>query len=182
MLEVVNVVSSGSLGVELNLARAAKDIGPKAEYDPDNYHGIYLRLGESVPLITVYRAGKYIITGANSEPEAYKVREQFLDLLTENEMIPTSGDNWFQVQNFVCTAELGESLNLNSLTIGLGLERTEYEPEQFPGLIYRPSGANSVALLFTSGRVVITGNSSLSAAEKTFTILRSEVMDLLAVE
>lgn len=48
-------------------------------------------------------------------------------------MIPTPEDEWFQIQNLVCTAELGESLNLNALAIGFGLEKTEYKPEQFPG-------------------------------------------------
>lgn len=58
-----------------------------------------------------------------------------------------------------------QSLNLNALAIGLGLEVTEYEPEQFPGLVYRPAEAANVVLLFTSGRVVITGSPNLDAAE-----------------
>ena len=73
-------------------------------------------------------------------------------------------------------------MNLNALAIGLGLESTEYEPEQFPGLIYRPSEADSVVLLFASGRVVITGSPDLDAAEQTFAALRDEVTDLLAVD
>jgi transcription initiation factor TFIID TATA-box-binding protein len=94
-------------------------------------------------------------------------------------MITAPDDEWFRIQNLVCTAELGESLNLNALAIGLGLESTEYEPEQFPGLIYRPPEADSVVLLFASGRVVITGSPDLGAAEETFTALREEVTDLI---
>jgi transcription initiation factor TFIID TATA-box-binding protein len=73
-------------------------------------------------------------------------------------------------------------LNLNALAIGLGLEKTEYEPEQFPGLIYRPSGADSVVLLFASGRVVITGSPDREAVEQTFAALQDEVTDLIAVD
>lgn len=73
-------------------------------------------------------------------------------------------------------------MNLNALAIGLGLESTEYEAEQFPGLIYRPSGADSVVLLFTSGRVVIMGSPDLDAAEETFAVLHDEVTDLLALD
>lgn len=182
MPEIVNVVGSGSLDVEFDLERVAADIGSIAEYDPDKYPGMYLRFKEDAPLITVYRTGKYIVTGADSEEEAHAIRERFLNLLAENRMIPTPEDEWFRIQNLVCTAELGESLNLNALAIGLGLEKTEYEPEQFPGLIYRPSGADSVVLLFASGCVVITGSPDLDAAEQTFTALRDEVMDLLAVD
>ena len=182
MVKIVNVVGSGSLDVEFDLERVAADIGSTAEYDPDKYPGMYLRFGEDDPLITVYRTGKYIVTGADSENEAHTIRERLLDLLADNEMIPTAEDEWFRIQNLVCTAELEESLNLNALAIGLGLENTEYEPEQFPGLIYRPSGADSVVLLFASGRVVITGSPDLDAAEQTFAALQDEVTDLLAVD
>jgi len=181
-INVVNVVGSGSLDIEFDLERVAADIGSTAEYDPDKYPGMYLRFEEDAPLITVYRTGKYIVTGADSEEEAHTIRERFLDLLAENEMIPSADDDWFRIQNFVCTAELGESLNLNGLAIGLGLENTEYEPEQFPGLIYRPTGVNSVVLLFASGRVVIAGSPDIDAAQQTFAALRDKVTDLLALD
>jgi len=181
MIEIVNVVASGSLDVEFDLELVATDINSIAEYDPGKYPGMYLRFGEDAPLITLYRTGKYIVTGADSEKEAQAIRKRFLNLLADNGMIPTPDDEWFRIQNLVCTAELGESLNLNALAIGLGLENTEYEPEQFPGLIYRPSGADCVVLLFASGRVVITGSPDLDAAEQTFSTLRDEVTNLLTV-
>ena len=181
-LQIVNVVASGSLDVEFDLEKVASDIGSIAEYDPDKYPGMYLRFRENDPLIIVYRTGKYIVTGADSKEEAHAIRERFLNLLADNRMIAEPDDEWFRVQNLVCTAELGESLNLNALVIGLGLESTEYEPEQFPGLIYRPSGADSVVLLFASGRVVITGSPDLDAAEETFAALQDEVTDLLTID
>jgi transcription initiation factor TFIID TATA-box-binding protein len=182
MDKTVNVVGSGSLDVEFDLERVAGDIGSIAEYDPSKYPGMYLRLEEEAPLITVYRTGKYIISGADSEDAAHAMRERFLNLLADNGMIPERDDEWFQIQNLVCIAELEESLNLNALAIGLGLESTEYEPEQFPGLIYRPSKANSVVLLFASGRVVITGSPDLDAAENTFAALQDQVRDVLPIE
>ena len=182
MVEIVNVVGSGSLDAEFDLERVAADIGSIAEYDPDKYPGMYLRFAEDAPLITVYRTGKYIVTGADSKEEAQTIRERFLDLLADNGMITAPDDEWFRIQNLVCTAELGESLNLNALAIGLGLESTEYEPEQFPGLIYRPSEADSVVLLFASGRVVITGSPDLNVAEQTFAAVENEVTDVLTIE
>jgi transcription initiation factor TFIID TATA-box-binding protein len=181
-INIVNVVGSGSLDVEFDLERVAADIGSIADYDPDKYPGMYLRFEEDAPLITVYRTGKYIVTGADSEGKAHTIRERFLDLLAENGMIPAPEDVRFRIQNLVCTAELGESLKLNTLTIGLGLEKTEYEPEQFPGLVYRPAGADSVVLLFASGRVVITGSPDLDAAEETFAALQDEMTNLFAVD
>lgn len=82
-------------------------------------------------------------------------------------------------QNYVFTAEIGESLNLNALAIALGLEKTEYEPEQFPGLIYRPEDATVVLLAFGSGKVVITGARSVQEAERGFQDLKNKIQALL---
>lgn len=179
MVEIVNVVGSGSLDAEFDLEKVAVDIGPIAEYDPDKYPGMYLRFEEDTPLITVYRTGKYIVTGADSEEEAYAIRGRFLNLLTDNEMIVEYGDEWFRIQNFVCTAELRETQNLNALAIGLGLEKTEYEPEQFPGLIYRPDSGDCVVLIFATGKVVITGARELEMAEETFEELRETLSEYI---
>jgi transcription initiation factor TFIID TATA-box-binding protein len=182
MVKVVNVVASGSLDVELNLEQVAADLCSIAEYDPDKYPGMYLRFGDGAPLITLYRTGKYIVTGANSKEEADTIRERFLTLLASKGMIDRPDDECFRIQNLVCTGELGKSLNLDALAIGLGLEVTEYEPEQFPGLVYRPVEATNVVLLFASGRVVITGSPNLDAAEQTFAFVRDKVDSILTID
>jgi transcription initiation factor TFIID TATA-box-binding protein len=176
MVKIVNVVASGALDVELDLERLADDIGePVARYDPDKYPGMYLRFEEDAPLITVYRTGKFIITGADSEEESYSLRKRFLNLFSDMDVIEGPEDECFSIQNYVCTAELGQNLNLNALVISLGLEKTEYEPEQFPGLIYRPDNRNCVILVFATGNVVITGSKQISDAECCFMNLKEEV-------
>lgn len=178
MVEVVNVVASGSLGLELDLEAIANDLDDIVDYDPDKYPGAYFRFGNSAPLITLYRTGKYIITGANSEEEAHTIREEFLNILSGHEILPSADDDWFQMQNYVCMSEIGESLNLNALAIGLGLEVTEYEPEQFPGLVYRPTDHDCVLLVFGSGKVIITGATTIEGAELAFRELKYRIEDL----
>lgn len=180
MVKVVNVVASGSLGVELDLEHLTRDVGaPKAEYDPDKYPGMYIRLRGSSPLITLYRTGKYIITGANSEEESISIRGEFLSFLVDLGVIEEPEDEWFSIQNYVCTAEIGGSQNLSALAIGLGLENTEYEPEQFPGLVYRPPTQECVVLIFANGRVVLTGAKDVQTAEATFDELQRDLSDLV---
>lgn len=60
-----------------------------------------------------------------------------------------------------------------------GLENTEYEPEQFPGLVYRPSDDSCVILLFANGRVVIAGSPDVDVAQQSFESLKDRVADLL---
>ncbi|WP_247729567.1 TATA box-binding protein [Halovivax limisalsi] len=116
--------------MELDLINLANDIGESvARYDPKKYPGMYLRFGDDGPLITVYRTGKYIITGADSEEELYALRERFLTQIAYFGTIEKPEDEWFSVQNYVCTGDLGRAQNLTALAIGLVLERTEYEPE-----------------------------------------------------
>jgi transcription initiation factor TFIID TATA-box-binding protein len=61
------------------------------------------------------------------------------------------------IQNIVAISDLGTELNLNEVAMGLGLENVEYEPEQFPGLVYRIKEPKVAMLLFGSGKIVCTG-------------------------
>jgi transcription initiation factor TFIID TATA-box-binding protein len=64
----------------------------------------------------------------------------------------------YQVQNMVASGSINMNLNLNTLAIKL--ENTEYEPEQFPGLVYKLRGTKATFLLFTNGEIVCTGTKS----------------------
>lgn len=79
-------------------------------------------------------------------------------------------------------ADMGRSLNLSALATGLGLEVMEYEPEQFPGLVYRLHGHACVLLVFATGKVVITGAKEIEAAEAAFAAFRDSIETLLADE
>lgn len=180
MINIVNIVGSGALDVELNLKRLSDDIcEPVARYDPNKYPGMYLRFGEDEPLITVYRTGKYIITGADSEDELNLVRDRFLSFFVDIGVLEKPEDEWFSIQNYVCTGDLGGAQDLNALAIGIGLEKTEYEPEQFPGLIYRPDSNDCVILIFATGRVVITGAKEFKIAERSFKQLQDTLSEYL---
>lgn len=82
------------------------------------------------------------------------------------------------VQNIVTSGDLETRLNLNAIAIGFGLEAVEYEPEQFPGLVYCPDDVDVVILLFGSGKLVITGGSQPTDAEDAITAVQSRLADL----
>lgn len=181
MVEIVNVVGSGDIGVELDIAEVAADLPvPHTEYDPDNYHSLYVRLVNEGPLITLYRSGKYIISGCSSFEELHDTNLAFLQAISEIDGIGISLETGFTVQNVVCTGELQQPVNLNALAIGLELEAVEYEPEQFPGLIYRPEAFPAVLLVFANWNVVITGAADVETAEDAFGHLQTQVERLLS--
>lgn len=175
MVSVVNVVGAGNLGVELNLSTLQEDIsGSEVNYDAENYPGLHVRLEPDAPMVTLYRTGAYHITGSESEVELMDTQQLLLERLRELG-VEVSGDAGFSVRNVVSVADVEEDLNLNAIAIKFGLEIVEYEPEQFPGLVYRPEEFDVVFLIFGSGKVVITGSPGLSESEAAFESLKEEL-------
>lgn len=171
---IVNVVGSGAVSSEFDLEKLSLEIGSEAEYDPENYPGMYLRF-EGMPTITIYRTGKFIVYGADNVDEIYAAQDFLLSHLVDLGAIESSDNTGFSIQNVVCTGELESEQNLNAVAIQLGLDRTEYEPEQFPGLIYRPEDHNCVLLIFGSGKIVITGCRDENTAKDALSGLRKKL-------
>lgn len=154
-VRIENVVASTTLGTELDLQSIALRLDG-AEYEPDRFPGLIYRLKEPKTAILLFHSGKAVCTGGKS----WKQVDQTIRLVSE--LIRKGGQKILphpkiQVQNIVATADLGNEINLNSVAITLGLERVEYEPEQFPGLVCRLDEPRVVVLLFGSGRLVCTG-------------------------
>ena len=127
-----------------------------AEYEPEQFPGVIYRLKEPKTAILLFSSGKVVCTGGKSMNE---VNESIRKV---SEMIRKAGQKILatpkvQVQNIVATSDLENVINLNSIAITLGLDRVEYEPEQFPGLVCRMESPRVVVLLFGSGKLVCTG-------------------------
>jgi len=175
-VKITNIVGSGNLGRELDIEAIEEDLStPYLEYDPSNYHGLYVRIEENGPLITVYRTGKYIITGPSTFDKLTETSNHFINSLSDLDIIDRDLNPDLRVQNIVCTATLEQEVQLDLLAISLGMETTEYEPEQFAGLIYRPNEHSAVLLVFANGKVVITGAPDLETANEAFRHLRTQI-------
>jgi len=168
--DIVNIVARGHLGREIDLPELEKDILTDEVYIKGP--GLYFKLKEDSPTVTLARSGKYIITGCSSVDELNKEHERALDYLYSIDLLDKPRDQSFEIVNVVSTYVSDIPLDLNSLVIQLGLEETEYEPEQFPGVIYRPSKYNVVFLIFGSGKVVITGAPSIKDAKDSTKCLK----------
>lgn len=92
MIQVVNVVASGALDVEFDLEAVARELDDVVDYNLEKYPGAYVRFDDDAPLITLYRTGKYIITGAVSEAEAGRLRDEFLVVLHRHGIVSAADD------------------------------------------------------------------------------------------
>ena len=125
----------------------------------------------------IFRSGKVVCTGADSVDGVHEALKSTFETL-RNLNLSVDDDPTVTVQNVVVSGDLDETLNLDATAIGLGLEAVEYEPEQFPGLIYRLEEPDVVALLFSSGKIVITGCKRFENAEEATEILVERLSEL----
>ncbi len=175
-IEIQNVVASTGIGQELDLEALATDI-PGADFNPDNFPGLVYRTQDPKAAALIFRSGKIVCTGASSTEEVHGALDIVFKKL-QGLGIPVGDDPEITVQNIVSSADLGYSLNLNALAIGLGLEDVEYEPEQFPGLVYRMDDPEVVILLFGSGKIVITGGKTPEDATVGVEKMTERIADL----
>ena len=154
---VENIVASTSFAEKLDLDVIAQSL-EEAEYEPEQFPGLVYRLAEPKTATLLFRSGKANCTGAKNVEDVRKTVNIIADKLSAMGIeVYKKEDLKIVIQNIVAISDLGTELNLNEVAMGLGLENVEYEPEQFPGLVYRIKEPKVAMLLFGSGKIVCTG-------------------------
>lgn len=175
-VEVENIVASTSFADKLDLDVIAQEL-EDAEYEPEQFPGLVYRLKNPKTATLLFRSGKANCTGAKTIEDvrktvdiiAKKLKEMGVEVYKNPEIV---------IQNIVAISDLGTELNLNDVAMGLGLENVEYEPEQFPGLVYRLREPRVAMLLFGSGKIVCTGARKIEDVSTAVDKLAAELSSL----
>ena len=152
-IRIENVVASASLNQRIDLNAVVKSY-PGVEYRPEQFPGLVFRLKKPKTATLIFNSGKMVCTGAKSEREARGAVMKVIDELKRSGIVIV-GKPDLKIQNIVASANLSGIIDLEQAAFTLG--KTMYEPEQFPGLIYRMDDPKVVILLFASGKLVCTG-------------------------
>jgi len=152
-VNIENVVASATLNQKVDLNAVVKGY-PGVEYRPEQFPGLVFRLKRPKTATLIFNSGKMVCTGAKSEKEARRAVMKVIKELKKGGIIIISKPE-LKIQNIVASASLGGMIDLEKSAYTLG--KTMYEPEQFPGLIYRMDEPKVVILLFASGKLVCTG-------------------------
>jgi len=161
-IKIENVVASASLGVPVKLEKMVSTM-EGVEYEPEQFPGLVMRLKDPKAAALIFSSGKVVCTGAKSPTDAKLVISRIVKRMNKAGFkIPK--DYSVQLENIVASARLDRELNLNN--IAFTLENTEYEPEQFPGLVYRIDDPRVTFLLFGSGKIICTGGKSIQDIKK----------------
>jgi transcription initiation factor TFIID TATA-box-binding protein len=172
-IKIQNVVASGDLGQGLDLDSILRAI-PGAEYNPQEFPGLLYRLKRPRTATLLFGSGKMVCTGARSERSARRALTRIVNELRCNGIV-IAGRLEIRIENIVASGDLGGTVDLEIMAECL--PKTMYEPEQFPGLIYRMDEPKAVILIFSSGKLVCTGirkeREVRTVVEKLYEILNS---------
>ncbi len=146
-------MASATLNQRIDLNAVVKGY-PGVEYRPEQFPGLVFRLKRPKTATLIFNSGKMVCTGAKSEKESKRAVMKVIRELKKSGII-IIGKPELKIQNIVASANLAGLIDLERSAYSLG--RTMYEPEQFPGLIYRMDHPKVVILLFASGKLVCTG-------------------------
>lgn len=153
IINIENVVASATLNQKVDLNAVVKGY-PGVEYRPEQFPGLVFRLKRPKTATLIFSSGKMVCTGAKSEKESRRAVMKVIKELKRGGIIIISKPE-LKIQNIVASGILGGLIDLEKAAFSLG--KTMYEPEQFPGLIYRMEEPKVVILLFASGKLVCTG-------------------------
>jgi transcription initiation factor TFIID TATA-box-binding protein len=152
-VRVENIIASFTLAPSLDLAKLAA-ILPDISYNPDEVPALVLQFIKPRSVVTFFSTGTVFVTGPKNMDEISDIIKMLNDRLTvvgvECEKTPE-----VLVQNITVSTELHRTVDLQFLA--KSLQNTEYDPKQFPGLVYKGDDPNTVILLFNSGKIVCNG-------------------------
>jgi len=151
-INIENVVATATLHQNVDLNSIVR-LFPGVEYRPEQFPGLVYHLRKPKTTTLIFSSGKMVCTGAKSERQARKAVMKVVDELKGNGIV-ILGKPEIEIQNMVASVGLGGRIDLEKVTYSL--KRTMYEPEQFPGLIYRMDDPKVVILIFSSGKLVCT--------------------------
>jgi transcription initiation factor TFIID TATA-box-binding protein len=176
-IDIVNVVASTKLAEAFDLPKIETDL-EGAVYNKKKFPGLVYRVKTPKAAFLIFTSGKIVCTGSKNIEDVRTVIITLAKRLKSIgfEMIDTEPE--IHIQNIVASADLKTDLNLNAVALGLGLENIEYEPEQFPGLVYRIKEPKVVVLIFSSGKLVITGGKSPEECEEGEQIVRRQLENM----
>jgi len=173
--KVQNIVATASLGKPVPLTKLAKT-NPNTEYNPETFPGLVLRIKDPKSAVLVFSSGNLVCTGTKSTIQVKKVIQEVIKQLKKINVKITTKPK-ITVQNIVASGTINLKLTLNFLA--LEMENTEYEPEQFPGLVYKLIGPNATFLLFSNGKLVCTGTKNKQQLDESMAQLLKDVKTAL---
>ena len=181
--KIQNVVVSANIFATLPLEKLAV-ILDNSDYTPETFPGLIYKVEDEElsfkkASFLLFSSGRIICAGTKSIKAARDAVKHVVEDL-KDVGIEIIKKPKITVQNMVASGSVGGKLNLNEIVFLF--DNTEYEPEQFPGLVYKLKGEdqlqNITFLLFGTGKIVIAGAKSEKEIKDSVKFLRAQLIDV----
>jgi transcription initiation factor TFIID TATA-box-binding protein len=176
-LKIENIVASGVIADSIDLVDVSKKI-PSCELNTKRFPGAVYRIEKPKIASLIFSSGKVVLTGIRDKKSLAEGLALIMKSLKEAG-VDTYDEPKVGITNIVCSYDIGKYINLNKVVITLNLENIEYEPEQFPGLVYRIKDPKIVALLFSSGKIILTGGKNLEDIKRGLDFLEQKLESIM---
>ncbi|TKJ22267.1 MAG: TATA-box-binding protein [Promethearchaeota archaeon Loki_b32] len=168
---VATVVVEITEKIDLNIiARRHAEV----EYNPERFPGLVMRIEKPRATILIFSTGKMVVTGLRHASEADRVVDKVVKNIKKAGIKVSNPE--ITIQNIVASGDLHTNIDLNMAAIVM--EYAMYEPEVFPGLIYRMQEPKTVFLIFSTGRIVCTGAKRKEIVREAVLNLNKQVREL----
>ncbi|KAG9047605.1 TATA-box-binding protein [Tulasnella sp. UAMH 9824] len=148
-----NIVATVNLDCRLDLKTIALH-ARNAEYNPKRFAAVIMRIRDPKTTALIFASGKMVVTGAKSEDDSRLASRKYARIVQKLGFDAKFSE--FKIQNIVGSCDVKFPIRLEGLAYSHG-QFSSYEPELFPGLIYRMLKPKVVLLIFVSGKIVLTG-------------------------
>ncbi|MCX6689930.1 MAG: TATA-box-binding protein [Methanoregula sp.] len=176
-LKVENMVASGVIADSIDLVTLSEKV-KNCELNTKRFPGAVYRIENPRIACLIFSTGKIVLTGIRN----HKALTDGLAIVMKSVRdagIKTHKTPQVAITNMVCSYDIGKRINLNKIVVTLNVENIEYEPEQFPGLVYRIKDPKIVALLFSSGKIILTGGKTLDDIKKGLDVIEQKIQSIL---
>jgi transcription initiation factor TFIID TATA-box-binding protein len=176
-IEIHNMVITVQFSDRIDLGKLASKLSSGVEYFPDNFPGVVYRMKKPRASFLIFSSGKATCVGTASEKDAKEAIENMLKLLKDmgiDVKVPK-----IEIQNIVASTKLDTRLDINKMAFEL--ENSEYEPETFPGLVYKMKGS-ATFLIFGTGKIVCVGARSNKDIKELFDRLVKKLREIKALK
>ena len=173
--KIENVVATVTVEIteKIDLNQIARKHA-EVEYNPERFPGLVMRIEKPRATILIFSTGKMVVTGLRKAIEAERVVDKVVKNIRKAGIKLSNPE--ITIQNIVASGDLHTNIDLNMAAIVM--EYAMYEPEVFPGLIYRMQDPKTVFLIFSTGRIVCTGAKQKEIVRDAVKKLNQQVREL----
>jgi len=162
-MEIVNIVAIAIMQEPFDLDLISKRL-ENTEFPSSGAGWLKMRLKPENYYTAFYKSGKFLITGAKDIDKVNEIAQRVLSKLKDADINAKLKN--IKINNIVLMDKIELKQSLDNLIISMDDPRASYEPEQFPGMIYKDKEKGINYLLFSSGKIIITGTTDIELAKK----------------